>query len=238
MRAVLTAACLVLSAALPCFAHDLGVEGTIYEIEEPDIRAVIFRQLYAVDFAPTEDRLRKQTRDYGKNLDDYPLPHRDTTRTYYITPQVTTRRAIYAPELGDDGRLQWTEMVKAGTTANALDTIRPVTAYFVFNADDPDEVSLMKSLWRAAPNYITPLASAGNPIDLGDEMKVPVYRASPFILKQFDLEYGPALVRVGEGKHHNQLAITEFAPPFTLQRALQHISLKKLFTGGVTDAQP
>lgn len=226
-KAALCTTALLLS--LPCWAHDLGVQGETYPITEPDFRAVIMRQINGVNADKIEKHMTEQGRNFADNLPDYPLPTIQHTRTYTITPQITAEKNIYAPTLDENGNLKWEVLVKKGTTVNPLDKVRPNTAYLIINGQSKDQVEFMQTLWRAAPNYIIPMLSAGDPTVYAKDMNIPVYRASPFILRRFDLEHTPALARAGTGKDKNKLVITEFARPFTLQSALVHVDMQYLF---------
>lgn len=210
-------------------AKDLGVQGKTYEIIEPDIRAVIMRQMSQIDKQAIADKLKKSTENYTDDLPDYPLGTIDSTRTYHVNIEVTTQKPIYRPTLNEQGQMEWKVMVEKGTKVNPLKKVRPYTAYLIFNGQSEQQREFARTLWKAAPNYIIPMMSAGDPADMAKEIDAPVYRASPFILKRFDLENTPALARAGQGQHQYQIAVTEFAPPYGLQRALQHIELRRMF---------
>lgn len=217
-------------------AHDLGVWGEAHEIIEPDIRAVMMDQISKIDLKKHEKDLTEKTNNYGKSLPDYTLPIIRKTRTYYVKPEVTATENIYSPTLNEEGELEWVVLVPKGTKANPLDKVRPNTAYMIIDGNSKEQVEFMQAVWRAAPNYIIPMLSSGDPIALAKKMKTPIYRASPFIMERLDLDHTPAIARSGEGKNKNKIAVTEFARPFTLQRTLAELSLKQLFSKD-TEAQ-
>lgn len=217
-------------ASVSAHADDLGVHGKTYEIIEPDIRAVMMRQVFALDADKIQREMEDSARNYTDDLPDYPLGVRRTTRTYHVNIEITVDKPIYRPVLDDDGNMEWEVMVEKGTKANPLKKLRPTTAYLVFNGKSEQQRQFAVRMWREAPNYIVPMMSAGDPAEMAKEIDAPVYRASPFILKRFDLENAPALARVGEGRNKHKIAVTEFAPPFSVERARQHVSLRKMFS--------
>ena len=55
----------------------------------------------------------------------------------------------------------------------------------------------------------------GNPQDLGRELQRPIGYANKEILARFHIQHVPSLLGIGDNQHYFDLAITDFAYPYS-----------------------
>lgn len=219
-------ACACLLAAPLAWGVNLGTVGTTFPIAEPDIRAVILGQLANKDLDKIAKNMQEGTRSYTAKLSPYHLPEPNQTRTRFVDVALQLKDDFYIPSMDEQGNLVWKIVAHKGERVSPLAQIRPTTAFLVVDGTSKEQAAFLAEAHAALPRYLVPLVTAGDPAALAKKMQVPVFRASPFILRRFQITHVPALIRPGYGQHYDMIAVTELARPWSLDALRAHDPLR------------
>ena len=108
------------------YAHNLGVFGQTYPIDEVSIKKVIQEQARAIDWNKIGLKLKSQALNYGSNLKTLKLQTAQKTETTYVDPSVALNRDVVI-----NGRF----LYHKGAWINPLKTVQPLKDMLFFNAD-------------------------------------------------------------------------------------------------------
>lgn len=200
-------------------AHDLGIQGRVWDIGETDMRQLVVQDLAKVDQGKIQKELMDSAENYTANLDPQRLPLALATRTRYVDPSSVLSQDIYAPIEQPDGRYEWRVLYPKGTRVNPLESVRPNKNMLFFDARDPDQREFALELLKQEPHRLMLVLTAGDPGKLSNQIRVPVYYANDSLIQRFQIQAVPSLLGVGEGTHYYELAVTDFAPPYRVQTA-------------------
>lgn len=187
------------------FAHNLGVHGKIYPIQEADLKEVIVKQASQVNWNKVGHELKTKTVNFTKDLSPANLPIATKNKTDYVDPSVALDRDIWV-----GNKL----LYKKGTWVNPLRFMRPHTDMLFFNANDEAQRQLALKLIEKHPYKIMLVVTQGDLGKLSKLLKMPVYYAYPRIIKRFHITQVPTLMGTGTGGHYLELALTHFAKPY------------------------
>ena len=195
---------------LPCFAYDLGIYGETWEIEELDIREIIYAQARAVDWKKVGRELDLQARQLGEHLPVVNLPEATATYTTFINPGIALTH-----DIASNRQIFY----RRGTWVNPLHVVRPITNLLFFNPQLPAQKQLALAALETYPSQLVLVITKGNPLQLSKEIHHPVYYAFPALIKRFHIQATPTLLGVGKlgGTHADELAVSVFAKPYQLQ---------------------
>jgi conjugal transfer pilus assembly protein TraW len=206
-------------ATAPAWSSDLGIEGTIYEPIEEDLRITMMRLVAAHDWSPQMDQLKDAAQNYSKNLPSYILPKATMTKTRWKDVGVVATEDIYLPWVDwkngsvlKPGKIL---AIPAGTYANPILHMQSVSLprMFIFDATDPDQLEFARALMAKHIPNLNFILIAGDAAELGKEMDQPVFHAIPTMLQKFHVEAVPTLIGFGKGPHQGHMALTELAVP-------------------------
>lgn len=207
----------LLAIAMPILARaeDLGQFGRIYEIVEPDFRAVIQAQVAQKDWKSEQDRLLKKTDSYLDELEVFDKPVALESSVRYFEPTYTLNRPLDVPVKQADGTWVTEQIGQAGQVINILDQSRPVTAFLFIDGRDEEQVEFVKKVIEVEPFQIVPVLTAGNPQDLGEKTGFPFYYITPWQDQYFGITNTPSLAFPGGKGRRRELGVAVFAPPYT-----------------------
>jgi conjugal transfer pilus assembly protein TraW len=184
---------------------DLGVRAPVRAVVEPDLIEEIHRRLAALDLKELRDRALGRFWQRAA-LETLPVAIERRERT--VDPTLVAAAAVHAP----DG----TVLVPAGATTNPLDHLPFTRRLVVFDASDPRQVSLAKTLGRAGDGqrvvYLATRSERSSAWDgwAGVEaaLDAPVYLLTPDVRARFAIERVPSLVEARD----RVFVVTELPP--------------------------
>lgn len=224
-RALLASALAVgcLFAPLKVEAVDLGIEGTVYETIEEDLRLMMMRLIARTDWSNAQDEMKASARDYLKNLPSYYLPRAEKTVTRWKDIGVQVTEDIKLPyvewETGSVFEPELRTAIPEGTYLNPIAQLPAagIERLFIFDATDADQLKQAKELMAKRIPLLSFMSIAGDIGPIAEEMNMPVYHPIPSMLEKFHVRAVPALIGFGRNEHQGHMAITEFKLPVTAQ---------------------
>jgi len=191
----------VTSAAL---AKNLGTWGTVFPIEEQDIKEFIYERL---NHMKQNGELEKINTTFMKNTKKHmlrPTPVANITTTdqpkiFYYDPIYTLIKNIE----DEKGKV----IVKAGTTVNPLDTIKLHGVLFFINADDKKQINWAITTTKRY-EYVKYILVKGNIKTAGEVLNKRIYfDQNGNLTKQLGIKHVPCVVKQSGKK----LEIQEFS---------------------------
>lgn len=216
VAAVVSLSLAVLFAA-PVQARDLGIEGQIFEPIEEDFRLILMRLIARTDWTESTQELEESAKSYTKNLPAYMLPRAETTQTRWKDVGIVVTEDIYMPwvdsKTGSVFEPEQVLAVQAGTYMNPIAKLPSagIERLFIFDATDPDQLTLARKLMAENIPQMSFMLIAGDPGPLSEEMHRPMYHPTPTMLEKFNVRAVPSLVGFGRGPHLGHMAVTEFS---------------------------
>ena len=203
--------------ALTAKAVDLGVWGSLYPIDEPDIRKVLISQASEVDWAEKNRELERNSEKWFDELPSFGLGLASETKTEWVDPSIVLTDDIYMPIQDEKGDWNWELVYPAGTIVNPLDKVRPNTNMLFIDADDREQREFAINALKAYPYRLMIVLVDGNPRKLAKGVRMPIYYANQSMIDRFRIKRVPSLLGVGDGEKSRFLAVTQFAKPYSLQ---------------------
>lgn len=200
-------------------AHDLGVEGTVFEPIEEDFRLTLMRLVARQDWSISQQEMLDSAKDYTKNIPPYYLPRAEKTQTIWKDVGIVTSEDIYLPwvdwQNGSVFQPDRKLAVPAGTYLNPIAKLPAagIERLFIFDATDPDQLANAKELMAKNIPQLSFMIIAGDLGPISEEMKRPVYHAIPTMFEKFHVQTVPSMIGFGKGPHQGHMAITEFTLP-------------------------
>ncbi len=184
---------------------DLGVRAPVRAVSEPDMIEEIHRRLAALDLKELRDRALGR---FWQRAALETLPVATERRERTIDPTLVAAAAVHAP----DG----TVLIPAGATTNPLDHLPFTRRLVVFDASDPRQVTLARTLGRAGDGqrvvYLATRSERASAWDgwtaVEDALDAPVYLLTPDVRTRFAIERVPSLVEA-QGR---VFVVTELPP--------------------------
>lgn len=201
----------------PAWAHDLGVQGQLWPIQEVDLRELITEQVAKVNWDAINAQMVQSVKTFFDDLPQYGLPLAQTTKTVWVDPSIILNKPIVLPVKDADGNYAWRQEYPAGTKVNPLDYVTPISRMLFFSGNDPEQVAFVKAVLRAHPNNVMPVETDGNPTVLSKAIQRPVFYASTPLLTRFGIQKIPSLLGAGRGEYSHYLAVTQMAPPYSVE---------------------
>lgn len=209
------AAVLLAAACSVVQAKDYGVQGTVWEITEVDVRQLLMTEVANADWEGPRKEMEASAHSYLDNLPKRQMPEPSTNTIAWVDPSFTLEEDIKVPYKGLDGKYAWRILHKAGTKVNPLDRIQPATAMLFFDGSVPEQVKLVKQALALEPNRVVPVeAGAGNLKDVNEELGRGAFHADDALLKRFEIRYLPTLMYPGSGAKKGFVELSSFARPF------------------------
>jgi conjugal transfer pilus assembly protein TraW len=185
---------------------DLGVRAPVRAVSEPDMVEEIHRRLAALDLKELRDRALGR---FWQRAALETLPVATEWRERTVDPTLVAAAAVHAP----DG----TVLIPAGATTNPLDHLPFTRRLVVFDASDPRQVTLARSLGSAGDGqrvvYLATRSERASAWDgwtaVEDALDAPVYLLTPDVRTRFALERVPSLVEARD----RVFVVTELPPP-------------------------
>ena len=190
------------------FSADLGIYGKVWDIKEIDLKQLIAEELHEVDVKQIQVTYKNQAEHFGENLTPNLLPNSDQTKTIYVDPSISLSKNIVI-----NGKI----LYKKGSFVNPLTVIRPSDNMLFFDGDNQDQLNFALHALKVEPYRLMLVMTKGNPIQLANKIHRPIYYATQGIISRFHITKIPTLLGVGIDHHMNELAITTFAPPYSIQ---------------------
>ena len=196
-------------------ATDFGVLGNTWPIIEQDIRAMMVESAARTDWSDTKDAVKASAETYAARLPKRKLPVADRTQTVWMDPSIEIKSDIQAPVTQTSGALAWQTLLPKGTRVNPLATVHPVTAMFLFDGSDPDQLKLVQQVLSREPNRIVPVeAGAGDLKKSTEALQRAVFYASDAMVERFNVKYLPTLIYAGTDEHRLYMGLSSFAAPY------------------------
>ena len=86
-----------------------------------------------------------------------------------------------------------------------------------FDGNDDEQVQFAKDVIKHHPMRVQLVLTNGNPQDLGKALQRPIAYANKELLARFHIRHVPSLLGVGEKQHYFDVAITDFAYPYSIE---------------------
>jgi hypothetical protein len=218
---VLKGSVLALGLALSSWvgAHDLGVQGKVWEITEIDIRQLVMESAIRANFSQYNNQRLDSAKKYLDNLPKRVMGVSDTTETRWIDPSMEIASDIQgAGENPVTKELQWSTMFRKGTRVNPLLVYRPVTAMLFFDGSSKEQIAFVENVLREDRHGRVTLveASGANVGTLSKAFGRPVFYANEQMIQRFSINLAPALLYPGSKEHEGLLGLTVFASPYQI----------------------
>ena len=165
---------------------DCGTHGHVFEIREASMLAEIMDKLLAAQENGTLEDLNKQFAKKARKKILRPIPVSHIVKAKANRSWTYNTSFTQNSEIKDEkGRV----IVKAGTKVNPLEKFSWGEPLIFINGDDKEQV-----VWAKNQTGKMVLVS-GSPLDLGNELKKPVYFDQGGILcRKFNIEAVPAII--------------------------------------------
>ncbi len=199
-------------------ASDLGIYARVWDIKEIDLKQLIAEGLHKIDVKKIQINYKQQAEHLGENLTPNLLSNADQNKTIYVDPSISLSKNIII-----NGKV----IYKKGTFVNPLTVVRPTENMLFFNGENQDQMDFALQAMKAEPYRLMLVMTKGNPIQLANKIRRPIYYATQGIISRFHITRVPTLLGVGLNQHQNELAITMFATPYSVDM------LKKCWSGCV-----
>lgn len=193
--------------------QDLGVQGRIWAIDEPDMRLVMALEASGIDWASKQERLREQTQNFTATIDGWQIPAAEHTLTRYIDPSITIQEPIEGYVRQPDGSFRWDVLHPAGTTVNPLAIARPLTWQLLIDATSDAQLEMAEQIMLKHYRTVTLVLTRGDPGKLAKSWDYPVYFAQEQHFTRFGVTHTPSLVGVSP-ERPLELQVTHFAYPY------------------------
>ena len=202
-------------------AKDYGVQGTVFEIVEKDIRQALVESASEVDWNGVNDGIKAEAKTFLSRLPKRGFRVAEQTNTTWVDPSIVLTADTQAPLQQPDGTYAWKVLFAKGTRVNPLERVRPVTAMFLFDGSQPEQVELLKQVLQREPYRVVPVeAGAGDLSTLSEGLGRPIFHASDAMLARFQIRNLPSLLYPGEGERQLYLGVTAYAQPFSAQTVI------------------
>ncbi len=207
----------LLGLPMVCSAVNLGVKGRVYEVVEPDFRAVVGQQLArAVKPEELEKKKEKALDRYIAKLPSYGLGLRDKPVTRVVDVTQVLARDIWAPELNAQGKIEHRLLGRKGQRIDPFGNgVIPNTAFMFIDGTIPDQVALAKQVHAWTP-LVYIVLTKGDPRGLADQIDYPVDFIRPELVEMFDLRTVPSFVWVEKQQGKGIVQVYEMAKPLEI----------------------
>lgn len=185
-------ALLLLVAATPTPAEDLGTIGPTYPIAEPHLLRYIEQTLRdkerSGELARLEADAKSRVIDSIRNPRPVPgIRRTETPRTFYFDPSIKVKQAI----ADDQGNI----IVPGGTTLNPLDLVSLSKHLLFFDGSNADQVRRARALIEHYGGRVKPILVSGSYLDLMKAWQLAVYFDQQGALtRKLGITHVPALV--------------------------------------------
>lgn len=163
------------------------VFGTMYEIEEPNMIALIKERLANHDWEADVERIKKGIYETKSSV---ALPTAIKDVTYFVDPTITVKQNIPATE----GRF----IARKGQRVNPLEYMTLSKDYVIFDPSDLSQKAYVKEYLRKKPYsslIVTQFPSNSKSMaELENLFKRPIKELNKLIVKRFELKEVPSIV--------------------------------------------
>lgn len=212
---------LALTATLPVYAKDYGVQGQLYTVIERDFRQLLLESASRADWGKVQKEAKDSAENFLERLPQRYLPEASKTATRWIDPSVTLSEDIKAPVKNAAGLYEWRVLYPKGTRVNPMERLRPGTAFLLFDGSRPEQLEFIRQVLAREPDRFIPVeAGAGKIPELNALLKRPVFHANEAMIARFGVRELPSLVHPGSGTNAFYIGVTSFGPPLNPQAAL------------------
>lgn len=215
------AAALLAAAGVAASAKDLGVSGTLWPIDEIDMRQLILQDAAKVDWNGVRNELKDSAKNFTKTLRPTVLAKASETRVRYMDPSITLEDDVQITQKQPDGSYALVPFYRKGTRVNPLEQLRPTRAMLFIDANDAEQLKLAKQVLARNPLFFTVLTTNGTDIaKKAKDLDAPIFYAYPQIVARFQVTKVPSLVHPGFDAQRYMISITELAEPYDAARVL------------------
>lgn len=200
-------------------AHDLGVQGKVWEITEIDIRQLVMESAVRANFSQFNKQREESAKNFLDNLPKRTMGVVEKTETRWIDPSIEIASDIQgAGENPLTKSLEWSTMVKRGTRVNPLSVYRPVKAMLFFDGTSESQLEFVTKILKEDQHGRVTLveASGANVGKLSKKFGRPVFYANEQMIQRFSINVAPSLLYAGSGDHEGLLGFTMFASPYQM----------------------
>ena len=163
---------------------DLGIHGKLYEIKEEDMLSYVRRKAGEIDLQALRERMVKKIEESyaGHSSVSLDVPSATEERVRYIDPSVVVRNPLY----NHTGKI-----ISPAGTVNPLDHVSLSKSILILREDQ-----IKRALEKTSGNGENPilLLTDGDIQRASSLASQTVYKASPFMLKRFQIKKVPSLI--------------------------------------------
>lgn len=207
---------LALLITQPSFSQDLGTIGKTYKIAEQDFLEFIQQRLEQLKNNGEMKKLQNKMVKEAKERIDHPAPIAGLTkatknRSWLFDPTLTVNKDI----TDQNGNV----LIKAGTTANPLDTISLTKTLIFYDADDKKQIAWARKLDQQLQGKTKLIMVNGSVFDQVKLFQKAIYfDQGGKLTTHFNIQNTPATVKQVEsvdeaGKKVKRLKVSEFIIP-------------------------
>lgn len=172
--------------------QDLGTHGPLFDIGEENMIDFLQNKLKKIEREGGLETLQetwKQKIVEGlkrpKAVDG--ITRTTTLKQWRVDPTLVIENDIVTP----NGKI----LAKKGDKINPLHHVMPPKGFLFINADDQDQVIFSKKYLEKFDLILV----KGSPLDLQDELKVPVYfDQGGYLTKKYNITHVPAFIKIGK----------------------------------------
>jgi hypothetical protein len=208
---------LTLVSSAWAYAHDLGVQGRVWDITEIDIRQLVMESAVRANFGQYQNQREVSAKKFLDNLPKRTMGVTEQTETRWIDPSIEIASDIQGAGPNPTTReYEWSTMFKKGTRVNPLLVYRPVTAMLFFDGTSKEQIEFVENVLKEDRYGRVTLveASGSNVGKLTKSFGRPVFYANEQMIQRFNITVSPALLYPGSKEHEGLLGLTMFASPY------------------------
>lgn len=181
-------------------AMDLGVQGNIWPIAEPDIRKTIIKEVMKVDWDQKNKELTGQSKKFISQLPKRSFGYSERKITNLIDVSVRLSQDIKVPVKTTQGGYSWNYLARKGDVVNPLANQRLGVLLFFFDGADERQVKLLEELLKVEPLLIMPIEAGAGDLNVTSKgFGRPIFYAPEHMINQFRISYLPTIAFQGLG---------------------------------------
>lgn len=192
-------------------AMDLGVQGNIWTIAEPDIRKTIIKEVMKVDWEQKNKELTDQSKKFLSELPKRSFSYPERKLTNLIDVSVKLSQDIKVPVKNSQGGYSWNYLARKGDTVNPLANQRLGMLLFFFNGADERQVKLLENLLKIEPLLVMPIEAGAGDLNVTSKgFNRPIFYAPDYMINQFKINYLPTIAFQGLGEQSTLIKTISF----------------------------
>lgn len=188
------------------YAKDLGVQGKIFEINELDIRIQMMIELAKnMTSEKFQEEAERVSDEFYSELPRHNLIISRSHKVDYIDPTRVYEDDFWSFKESNNGDYEWYKISEAGTSVNWLEHHNaPMQKFFIFDPLDNRQLEIARQLYSLKNPYLTIVMVGGDIVKVSESVGGPITYLNDDIIREYDLQFTPVVVRRGEGSQINK----------------------------------